>query len=103
MNINPILADPNNSIPIIKDAIGVFVAPANTPIIPSPAKNSIGSPIILASKFPKVAPITNNGVTSPPWNPTASVSDVKTSFIINAPLGTGWLNALLNKSKLNPR
>ena len=60
------LADPNNSIPITKDAIGVLVAPANTAIIPSPAKKAIGKPIIPANKFPSVAPITNKGVTSPP-------------------------------------
>lgn len=68
------LADPDNSISITRDAIEVLVAPAN--------------------KFPSIAPITNNGVTSPPWSPTANVNDVNSSFIINA---------LLSKSKLIPR
>ena len=57
---------PNNSNPIINEANGVFVPPQNTPIIPNPAKKDIGKFIIEDKKFPKVAPITNNGVTSPP-------------------------------------
>lgn len=68
------LADPDNSISIKRDAIEVLVAPAN--------------------KFPSIAPITNNRVTLPPWNPTANVNDVNSSFIINASL---------SKSKLRPR
>ena len=66
INIYFIFSPPNNSSPIAKDAKGVFVPPQNTPIIPSPAKNDIGSPNIGDKKLPKVAPITNNGVTSPP-------------------------------------
>jgi hypothetical protein len=47
---------PNNSIPNIKQAIGVLEAPANTPIKPNPAKNAIGKFNIPDKESPKVAP-----------------------------------------------
>ena len=63
----------------------------------------MGSPTILAKKLPNVAPITNNGVTSPPWNPVASVIDVNSSFIINAYGITELSNDFANNSKLRPK
>lgn len=93
---------PNSSSAITNDAIGVFVPPQNTPIIPNAAKNDIGRFTIRDKRFPKVAPITNNGVTSPPWKPVDKVIDVRISFIIKEYLITGLVNEFLNKSKLKP-
>ena len=52
--------------PIMKQAIGVFVAPEKTPINPKPAKKGIDRCNKGAKELPNVAPISNNGVTSPP-------------------------------------
>ena len=71
---------PNNSIPIIVQAIGVFVAPAKTATKPIPANNGIGKGINQIRTFPKVAPIKNKGVTSPPLKPAPSVKEVSSIF-----------------------
>jgi len=70
--------------PIIKQVIGVFVAPVKTPINPSAAKNAVGSNKTVDRVEPSVAPISNRGVTSPPWNPAPRVKAVNTSFHKNA-------------------
>ena len=59
--------------PISVQAIGVFVAPEKTATNPIPAIRPIGSGKTRLSALPKVAPIKNNGVTSPPLNPTPIV------------------------------
>ena len=74
------LLDPNNSIPINVQASGVLVAPANTAIKPSPAKRSTGAPVSDDNVLPKVAPIKNKGVTSPPLNPVPNVIAVSNNF-----------------------
>lgn len=56
---------PKSSIPKTKEAIGVLVAPANTPTSPKEAKNEGDKFNIPDNVFPKVDPITNKGVTSP--------------------------------------
>jgi len=61
-------------------ARGVLVAPVNTAIKPKPAKRSTGEPLIVAKVFPKVAPIKNKGVTSPPLKPVLNVMAVNKSF-----------------------
>ena len=66
--------------PIIIGAKSVFVAEAKTPVYPKATHNSIGKWKIGASINPRVAPIENKGVTSPPWNPIARVTTVKISF-----------------------
>lgn len=50
----------------MKDEIGVFVAPVNTPTSPSAATNEGCICIKFDKVFPKVEPITNKGVTSSP-------------------------------------
>ena len=49
-----------------KQAIGVFVAPENTPINPNAARKGIETCKMGAKVAPRVAPISNKGVTSPP-------------------------------------
>ena len=48
----------------------------------------IGKPIYPASTTPKLAPIANNGVTSPPLNPIAVQRAVNISFNIKSQLST---------------
>ena len=66
--------------PIIVQAIGVFVAPAKTATKPIPANKGMGKGINHMSTFPRVAPIKNKGVTSPPLNPAPKVKEVSISF-----------------------
>ncbi|GHE31450.1 hypothetical protein GCM10017764_13200 [Sphingobacterium griseoflavum] len=61
-------------------AIGVFVQPAKTATNPVAASNAMGSGIMLARALPSVAPIKNNGVTSPPLKPALSVIAVNKIF-----------------------
>ena len=75
------LSMPKSSIPIILHARGVWVAPEKTATKPIPAKSAIGNGINTDNALPKVAPIKNNGVTSPPLNPAPSVKLVHTNFI----------------------
>lgn len=58
----------------------VLVAPPNTAAYPSAAASGTGTPSIGAAAAPSVAPMENSGVTSPPWNPTARVTTVKSSL-----------------------
>lgn len=71
---------PNNSIPIIVQAMGVWVAPEKTATNPIPAKSAIGIGIITDNALPKVAPTKNNGVTSPPLKPAPKVNPVNKIF-----------------------
>ncbi|MNE90711.1 hypothetical protein D3C80_1882540 [compost metagenome] len=61
-----------------------MVAPAKTAIKPIAANNPIGSGIIPNRTLPRVAPIKNNGVTSPPLNPAERVKVVSNSLIIKS-------------------
>ncbi len=56
------------------------MAPANTATKPIPASRPKGSGINNDNALPKVAPIKNKGVTSPPLNPAESVIMVKIIF-----------------------
>src|SRR5450432_482122 len=76
---------PNSSIPMIVQAIGVLVAPANTATNPIAANSGTGAPTARPNAAPDVAPMTNRGVTSPPWNPDPRVTDVKSSLSAKAP------------------
>ena len=62
--------------PIMVQAIGVWVAPENTATKPKPASSAIGNGIIRDKALPKVAPTKNNGVTSPPLKPAPRVNPV---------------------------
>ena len=84
-----IAPDPNISTPMIVQASGVFAAPANTATNPSAASRAGGTPSGPASAAPRVAPITNSGVTSPPTNPEPRVTAVNRSLRANAQVGTG--------------
>ena len=80
MAINIPGAIPNNSIPIIEQAIGVWVAPEKTATNPTPAKSAIGIGIMVDRALPNVAPTKNKGVTSPPLKPAPKVNPVKRIF-----------------------
>lgn len=66
------------------DAKGVFEAAPKTATIPIPAKNGIGRGMIKESELPSVAPIKNNGVTSPPLKPTDKEIIVSDNFMKKA-------------------
>ena len=66
INIYIAFSAPNISTPNINEAIGVFVAPAKTPINPRDAKKDGDILSIVDNVFPRVDPITKSGVTSPP-------------------------------------
>ena len=83
---------PKSSKPIIVHAIGVLVAPENTATNPIPANRAIGNGINIDKALPKVAPIKNSGVTSPPLNPAASVNAVKAILIKKSAGGRGFWN-----------
>ena len=74
------LSIPKSSIPIIVQAIGVCVAPEKTATNPIPAKRAMGKGTIRDKALPRVAPIKNSGVTSPPLNPAPSVNPVNNIF-----------------------
>ena len=57
------------------------VAPANTATKPMPASKAIGNGINQISTLPKVAPIKNSGVTSPPLKPALKVNVVNSILI----------------------
>ena len=70
-------SEPKSSTPITIHAIGVLAAAANTATNPTAAKTSNGIGINTDKAQPKVAPIKNNGVTSPPLNPAPRLTVVK--------------------------
>ena len=78
---------PNNSMAMNVHAIGVLVAPAKTATNPIPANNAVGSGINKLKALPKVAPIKNKGVTSPPLNPAANVSMVNAILMAKSYIG----------------
>ena len=61
-------------------AKGVFVAPEKTATKPIPANKAVGNGMNKLKALPKVAPIKNRGVTSPPLKPHESVITVKAIF-----------------------
>src|SRR5262245_3896279 len=71
---------PKSSTAITVQAMGVFVAPAKTATKPIAANSGLGACSAQASVEPSVAPMTNSGVTSPPWNPDPSVTAVNSNF-----------------------
>ncbi len=79
---------PNGSTPVGVRAGGVFVAPANSATNPIAASNGPGTPRSCPSAAPRVAPITNSGVTSPPWTPEPDVRDVTAAWR-EGPAGDG--------------
>lgn len=87
------LSAPKSSIPIKVQAIGVLVAPAKTATKPIPASNATGSGKNINSALPKVAPIKNNGVTSPPLKPTPKVKAVISNLIAKSEAGKLMLKA----------
>ena len=62
-------------------AIGVLLAPAKTATNPIAASKPTGKGKTKDKELPKVAPIKNKGVTSPPLNPTPRVKAVSNNFI----------------------
>jgi len=87
------LDNPNNSIPNTIEAMIQLVAPANTATKPIPANKAIGSGINQIKIFPKVAPIKNRGVTSPPLKPALKVKLVMIILMIKSKLPAGDINA----------
>src|SRR6478609_10356141 len=79
---------PNSSTPMIVIASGVFAAPANTATNPTAASIDGSRWSTDARVAPHVAPITVNGVTSPPGKPEPSVTAVNTSLSANANVAT---------------
>ena len=84
---------PNNSIPITMEAMEQWVAPANTATKPIPASSAIGSGINQIRIFPKVAPIKNRGVTSPPLKPALKVKLVNKILIAKSKYPAWEINA----------
>ena len=60
-----------------QQAIGVFAAAENTATKPIPASRPTGNGKNKDKALPKVAPIKNSGVTSPPLKPKPSVIAVR--------------------------
>ena len=75
---------PNSSTPMIVQASGVLVAPANTATKPMAAMSWTGTPSSCPWVAPSVAPITNSGVTSPPGKPDPRVTVVNSSLSAKA-------------------
>mgnify|MGYP006190793831 CR=1 FL=1 len=73
--------------------MGVFVAPEKTPTNPIPAKSAKGKGIQAENAFPRVAPVKNSGVTSPPLNPDPKVNPVNPVFASQSYHGKGTSNA----------
>ena len=65
-------------------AIGQFVTPQNSAVMPSAAAKLGSSPIRGANVQPNVAPMKNVGTISPPLKPASSVSAVNRIFSRNA-------------------
>ena len=82
-----IISRPNNSKPIIMEAIGAFVTPQKSEIIPTAAQSEGGKPTREPNKQPNVAPIVKDGTISPPLNPAPSVTAVKIIFQRKADFG----------------
>src|SRR5690606_37433215 len=61
-------------------AMGVLLAPEKTATKPIPASKAMGSGINQTNALPRVAPMKNKGVTSPPLKPAPGVKDVKSIF-----------------------
>ena len=70
--------------PIAIGAKKVFVAAPKTLQYPKAATNKGFNPKTGAIITPKLDPIANNGVTSPPWKPIESVITVKAIFKIKS-------------------
>ena len=66
--------------PIAIGAKKVFVAAPKTLQYPKAATNKGFNPKTGAIITPRLDPIANNGVTSPPWKPADKVKIVKTNF-----------------------
>lgn len=77
-------SNPKISAPTRMGAKSVFVAPPKTAAYPRAAASGRGTPTIAATAVPRVAPMVNSGVTSPPWNPTESVMMVNSIFRIQS-------------------
>ena len=75
---------PNISMPIISDAIGVFVTPQKTATIPRAAQKAGDIPRRSPNAQPKVAPMKSTGTISPPLYPPARETAVRTILSTNA-------------------
>ena len=75
--------------PITVQASGVLEAPAKIETKPIAAKTAIGKGIQFESEFPKVAPVKNKGVTSPPLKPDPKVIPVNPVLAIQSYHGKG--------------
>ncbi|MNL77682.1 hypothetical protein D3C87_2039160 [compost metagenome] len=64
----------------MQQAIGVLAAPAKTATKPIPANKPTGKGKNKDKALPKVAPIKNKGVTSPPLKPAPNVRAVNKIF-----------------------
>ena len=73
---------PKISQPMNIGASHVFVALPKTAAYPRAAASGKGSPNATEATAPKLAPMLNKGVTSPPTNPAERVKIVKTNFKI---------------------
>ena len=78
------IRDRNNSTLSKRLVRGQFTAPQNIAISPISAANTGSSPKKGAMAHPKVEPINNVGIISPPLKPQPIVAAVSISFKINA-------------------
>lgn len=83
---------PNISTPMMVQASGVLAAPAKTATKPIEPSVATGMPSGAASAPPRVVPMTNRGVTSPPGKSQPRAMTVNTSFHANA-VGPGLMPA----------
>ena len=81
------ISSPKSSKPMIMEAIGAFVTPQKSEIIPIAAQKEGGRPTKEANRQPNVAPIVKDGTISPPLYPAPSVTAVKSIFHKKAVLG----------------
>lgn len=75
-----IISNPNNSNPIIIEAIGEFVTPQNMDTIATAAHKDGDNPKSVPNRQPKAAPMVKEGTISPPLNPAPNVIAVNIIF-----------------------
>ena len=78
------ISSPKSSKPMIMEAIGAFVTPQKSEIIPIAAQKEGGRPTKEANRQPNVAPIVKDGTISPPLKPAPIVMAVSKSLRANA-------------------
>jgi hypothetical protein len=86
-----------------QQAIGVLAAAENTATKPIPASRPTGNGKNIESALPNVAPMKNNGVTSPPLKPKPKVIEVSRIFIKKSCVREGSSKDLTISGTPSPR